>query len=353
MATLSEKNTHHSTKTTNKDIMNLTEFKCKVFKNNELEKFNFENIELLEPNKIKANKFFEFIPIKYKLSNLITCDKLLVETPYLFCPFGATCFKTDNQPGNYSLSLSVESNGDAVNNIFAHFVKKFDEFILQTIAQRKQILNLLNVKLRNKKTNKKKKEEEIIEDLESHKYSFLLKESPNGASNYPPLLKAKFVKNQKTDEYSTYCLINNQYITFTDENIELIFKKCLTLKAVLHFSHIWIVNGRFGVCVKLLETKIQLSQKFVPSLQNQNNDENENYNLFSGNMICENEKKMNESKKNKLQEKENKQKPEPEIEQESGSDHDETKEQNQHQNQDENNDMDEESEEEYEEEDIE
>lgn len=193
----------------------------------------------------------------------------------MFSPFGASCFKKEEtiaagNPLNYIVQLSLDDK-DPKTNILRNFLSELDNYMCQQVSQNKDWLSVLNVRVRNRKTNKLKTQEEIQEDLENNRYFSLVKDT--GDSDYPPLLKTKMSKNNKTGTFETACTIDNQFIDITDDNIEELFHKCLKLKAVILISHIWIVNGRFGLTVKLMIAKLYPSQKFTPIILPESDDD--------------------------------------------------------------------------------
>ena len=240
-------------------------------------KLDIKNVILPEIKKQKSKKNFTYLPIRYKNADN-EIQKLYIQTPRMFSPGGAQCFKKEEvlasgQELKYSISLSLDSKNDKIN-IFTSFLTDLDSYICNYVADNKEWLSVLNVRLKNKRDNKPKTKDDILDDIENNKYNAIVKEPNNDI--YDPLLRVKFAK--KNGKYQSLCNIGLDLIEVTDDNIETLFHKALRITSVIHVSHLWVVNGRFGVTIKLMTGKVYPKNTYKSKPIQESDDENDNEN---------------------------------------------------------------------------
>ncbi len=190
---------------------------------------------------------------------------LYIQCPTMKAPFGANCYKKDEtlKAGgtlNYNLCCSL-NNDDANIKKFSSFLNALDEKIIEFVVENKALWKMLNIKLRNRK-NIQKTPKELRNEIEDNKYSPIVKVRYD--SDFPPLMRAKFNRLRKSNALDVTAYIGEKQLDITDDNIEDIFQKSLRVKPVIQVQRIWFINGRFGVSVKLLTTRIYENQFFRP-----------------------------------------------------------------------------------------
>lgn len=229
-----------------------------------------------------------FIPIRSKNK-----QSIVIQTPKMFAPFGAGCYKkaeviAAGKVPRYDVQLSLDASNVKIQKL-GNYLMQIDNKVCRAVSQDESLLQLLNVKRTNKKTGKPKTLEEIQDDLENNKYTPLVRIKPD--SKYPPLFKIAISRDTKTQSIATFFEIGNKSVELNDDNIDVIFHKCMPCKCVFIISHIWILSNRFGVSLKLKRCKIfpqdQNTYGFIPEddedgSNNNENNENENENENNG-----------------------------------------------------------------------
>lgn len=245
--------------------------------------------------------FNNYVPIRYGSEQEILC----IQTPELFAPFGVTWYErgggnnndtdknitTDNNcnlysseqqlPTTYQLSFSLDTSNPKTK-VLHDFFRDVDSLIISKFAQNKFLLKKLGIKLKHKKTQQLKTEQEIQDELENFYYTPIIKDGklkPDQIDYYPPLFSAKIMKNKYDNEIQTFCEKNGETVCLKDDNIKNIITKFSTCRCIIQISHIWTVNGRFGVSLQLKRCKVFEQQntrddtyQFLPDNDNDNND---------------------------------------------------------------------------------
>lgn len=235
---------------------------------------NADNV-VINMNEIQKTTHMHSIPIRY--NNNGNKQALLIQTPKMFAPFGASCFqKTEllasGKFPKYDICLSLNISDDRILQL-SNFLSHLDSKICNLLAQNPQILDLMNVKRQTKKTGKIKTIDQIQEDIENNKYTPMIREGsakPNSPNEFfPSLFKVKMDRERKNHRIVTFCQYGKEFVELTDKNIETYFKKGSFCKSVVHLSHIWIVNGRCGVSAKLMRCRLYPEEKptynFIPT----------------------------------------------------------------------------------------
>jgi len=214
-----------------------------------------KRVQLVELKKPKSAGAV-YVPIRYKLENG-SYDKLYVQTPKMWTPFGAQCFKKEEVIASgklpkFTVQVSLDDKDDAKIGVLRKFFEELDEKICETISQSKVWLDLLGVKTTNKK-NKKKTEEELYNEVEG-KYTPIIPEvkPAKDGKMYPPSLKVKVMTDFKTGDITTKCSSRKKFVDLTYDNIEEVLAKFTTLKMLISVSHLWVISGRVGVALKLV-----------------------------------------------------------------------------------------------------
>ena len=209
---------------------------------------SLENVVFSDLKKQGKGGYISFI--NYKQDGKST--RLVLQTPKMFAPFGASTFKKDGKPDQipkYNVRLTLDTKDKKIKSLKT-LLQGLDQLCLKKAATSKDWLKQLSYK------NKKKKGVEgIMEDLEDNKYTTLVKESNN--EKYPDAMNTKVPIDWKnsTPGLQLYGKNKNK-LDLTFENIEQLLPKLSEIKALVQISHVWFVSGKFGITMKLLQSVV-------------------------------------------------------------------------------------------------
>jgi hypothetical protein len=176
-------------------------------------------------------------------------QKLIIQTPKMFAPFGASTFKQDGKPDQmpkYDVQMSLDTKDKRIKAL-KEFLESLDELVCKHAASNKNWLKTLAYK-----NKKKKSKDEVAEDLEDNKYTSIYKEPRD--EKYPGTFKAKIPIDYKTQKPATQLYSKNkQKLELTFDNIEQLLPKLSEIKGLIQISHVWFVSGKFGVVIKMLQ----------------------------------------------------------------------------------------------------
>jgi len=209
------------------------------------EQVSLENVVFSDLKKQGKGGHLSFI--NYKDGDKST--RLIIQTPKMFSPFGASTFKKDGKPDinpKYTVQLSLDTTNKKIKTLKT-LLAGLDKLCLKTASKDKNWLKQLSYK--NKKG---KKSSGIMEDLEDNKYTTLVKESRN--EKYPDTVAPKVPIDWKTSSPALQLYGKNKNkLDVTYENIEQLLPKFAEVKALLQISHVWFVSGKFGITIKILQ----------------------------------------------------------------------------------------------------
>lgn len=223
-------------------------------------KLNINNVKIKTMSTYPKKNKPIFLQIRYDN------EQLLIETPKMFAPFGASCYNKQEiidsgKYPNYDISLSLNLMDSKIQQLH-DFFRELDSHVCKTIAENDQLLQLLNVKTINKKTKQKKSLDDIEEILEG-KYTPIIREgkAKEDGTTFPPLFKCKTRRDNKSHKIETYCQVHKDFVQFDDDNIQTVFHAAIECRCIILVSHIWIIGGRFGVSLKLMRCKLYPRQQ--------------------------------------------------------------------------------------------
>ena len=210
------------------------------------ETLNTSNVVFSELKKMgKGGAMMSYV--NYKVDG--KSQKLVIQTPKMFAPFGASTFKQDGKPDQmpkYDVQLSLDTKDKKIKAL-KEFLEGLDELVCKHAASNKEWLKQLAYKNKKKKTV-----DEVAEDLEDNKYTPIFK-APRD-EKYPGTFKAKVPVDWKTQQPAVQLYgRNKQKLELTFDNIEQLLPKLLEIKALVQISHVWFVSGKFGIVVKMLQ----------------------------------------------------------------------------------------------------
>ena len=209
------------------------------------EQVSLENITFSDLKKQGKGGHISFINLKDGDKS----NRLVLQTPKMFCPFGASTFQKDGKPDQcpkYNVQLSLDEQIKGVKALKT-LLAGIDKLICKHAAKNKTWLKQLSYK--NKKN---KKSSQVAEDLEDNKYTPLVKESKN--EKYPDSMNTKVPIDWKTSSPALQLYGKNKdKLDVSFENIEKLLPKFAEIKALVQISHVWFVSGKFGITMKLLQ----------------------------------------------------------------------------------------------------
>lgn len=168
-------------------------------------------------------------------------QRLIVQFPKMFAPFGATCFTKDvsaDQLLKYNLLLSLDENLKEVTDL-KNFLLELDELVCEQALSNKEWKEQLSNKVKSK----------IMAEAF---YSPVVKKS---TTSYPDntVLKVPIDWKEKQPALQLYGK-NKDKLDVTFDNIEQLLPKFSELKCLVQISHVWFVSKKFGVTLKLLQS---------------------------------------------------------------------------------------------------
>ena len=178
-------------------------------------------------------------------------QRLIIQIPKMFSPFGASAYKKEEAIKNgqlpkYNVGLSLDTTDKKIKAL-KDFLQELDQLTCKTAAGNKEWLKQLQYK-----NKKKKSKDEVAEDLEDNKYKPVVRESKN--EKYPDTFNTKVPIDWKSSQPALQ-LYNKQKqkLDVTFDNIEELLPKLSELKGLIQISHVWFVGQGFGVTIKLLQ----------------------------------------------------------------------------------------------------
>ena len=201
-----------------------------------------------------------YLSVKYK-NDKRPDTKLLFETPRIFAPFGANCYKQADAPikqyPDYNVCLSLDPSDPRICKIES-FLRGLDKYVCEYVSKHPKLLQAIGIRPSDIQKNPHN-----IANLIESRYVPIVKEGrqKEDGTYFPSMFKCKTFRDHKSHKIETFCEVDKTYPQFTDYNIEEIFHQSMTCRCVILVSHVWIVSRRFGVSLKLMRCKLYPSSK--------------------------------------------------------------------------------------------
>ena len=214
------------------------------------------NLKQIQFSEIKKNKRGGATSyLRYDNPKIGKQHTIYLQTPKMYCPFGASAFKQkdSNEAARYSLNLSFRGSNENSNVKELHdkFVN-LDEYLLEQVMKNKEWINVLNLK------GKK-----VSVDSLAFIHSPMIRSNKNAKDNteYPPNLNVKLPTKYESNEFITEIFDKNKKKLNVDfNNIEEIIPPRCEVRALLHVSAVWFVGGKFGITVRASQLVVYPSE---------------------------------------------------------------------------------------------
>jgi len=202
--------------------------------------FDLNNITYSDVKQTKMGGYN--IYLQYKTPGMSNGHNIFVQTPKMFCPFGASSYKkTDStEMPRYNLNLSFKKTDQDLLN-FQDKISSLDDMVLEKILNDPKLLSLLNVK--GKKVSK-----EGLRFLQIP----TVKLPKDDTKDYPANLSVKIPTKYDTGAFVTefYDSKTRERMEVNHDNIESLVPKKVEVKCLLRFASIWFVGGKFGIALR-------------------------------------------------------------------------------------------------------
>lgn len=214
---------------------------------------NLKNVQFVEIKKNKRGGATSYI--RYDNKRINKSHTIYLQTPKMYCPFGASAFKKEdsNEAPRYSLNLSFRDQDTNTNikDLRSKF-ENLDDFLLAEVMKNKEWMNVLN--LAGKK---------VTVDSLAFIHSPMIRTGKNSkdGTEYPSNLNVKLPAKFDSNEFITEVFDKNkQKQSVTYENIETIIPPRCEVRALLHVSAVWFVGGKFGITVRASQLVVYPSE---------------------------------------------------------------------------------------------
>lgn len=203
-------------------------------------------------------------------------EKIYIQTPKMYCPFGVS-----NYNGNYSISLSCASNGKNKDiEQFEELMNKLDDCIIEEIIENKEWIDCLNISQKHKNNGNKDILKNLVEGFYSSNLKYSGKKDKNG-NEYPPLLKIKLPKYKDGNYVTTiWSKSGKETDKLTDENIMDRIPKGSHVRVLFQVQTVWFSSGtKCGVSFNAVQMKVYTKKnenKCLMVNEDSESDENEN-----------------------------------------------------------------------------
>jgi len=202
--------------------------------------FDLNNITYSDVKQTKMGGYN--IYLQYKTPGMSNGHNVYVQTPKMFCPFGASSYKkTDsNELPRYNLNLSFKKTEQDLMN-FQEKITALDDMVLEKVLNDPKLLSLLNIK--GKKVSK-----EGLRFLQVP----TVKLPKDDTKDYPANLSVKIPTKYDTGAFVTefYDSKSRERMDVNHDNIESLVPKKVEVKCLLRFASIWFVGGKFGIALR-------------------------------------------------------------------------------------------------------
>ena len=206
-----------------------------------------KNVEFSDLKKGVKGGMTSYINIK-NVSNGKT-ERLILQLPKLFAPFGSNYFNPENksfeeQMPKYNVSLALNEDVKGVKEL-KDFLKKLDKAVCKKALKNKDWKKQLDKGM----------------DEKGLKYAYKPTVKPSTNEKYPDSLNPKVPVdwNNKTPALQLFSK-NREKLELTFDNIEQLLPKLCEMKGIIQICSVWFVSKKFGVTIKLLQGMVYLRE---------------------------------------------------------------------------------------------
>ena len=215
--------------------------------------FDLANITYSDVKQTKMGGYN--IYLQYKTPGMSNGHNIYVQTPKMFCPFGASSYKKidSNELPRYNLNLSFKKTEQDLMN-FQEKISALDDMVLEKVLNDPKLLSLLNIK--GKKVSK-----EGLRFLQVP----TVKLPKDDTKDYPANLSVKIPTKYDTGAFITefYDSKTRERMEVDHDNIESLVPKKVEVKCLLRFASIWFVGGKFGIALRGEQVVVYPSKSLV------------------------------------------------------------------------------------------
>ncbi|SVA66166.1 uncharacterized protein METZ01_LOCUS119020 [marine metagenome] len=215
--------------------------------------FDLANITYSDVKQTKMGGYN--IYLQYKTPGMSNGHNIYVQTPKMFCPFGASSYKKidSNELPRYNLNLSFKKTEQDLLN-FQEKISNLDDMVLEKVLNDPKLLSLLNIK--GKKVSK-----EGLRFLQVP----TVKLPKDDTKDYPANLSVKIPTKYDTGAFITefYDSKTRERMEVDHDNIESLVPKKVEVKCLLRFASIWFVGGKFGIALRGEQVVVYPSKSLV------------------------------------------------------------------------------------------
>ena len=215
--------------------------------------FDLNNITYSDVKQTKMGGYN--IYLQYKTPGMSNGHNIYVQTPKMFCPFGASSYKKidSNELPRYNLNLSFKKTEQDLLN-FQEKISNLDDMVLEKVLNDPKLLSLLNIK--GKKVSK-----EGLRFLQVP----TVKLPKDDTKDYPANLSVKIPTKYDTGAFITefYDSKTRERMEVDHDNIESLVPKKVEVKCLLRFASIWFVGGKFGIALRGEQVVVYPSKSLV------------------------------------------------------------------------------------------
>lgn len=215
--------------------------------------FDLANITYSDVKQTKMGGYN--IYLQYKIPGMSNGHNIYVQTPKMFCPFGASSYKKidSNELPRYNLNLSFKKTEQDLLN-FQEKISALDDMVLEKVLNDPKLLSLLNIK--GKKVSKEALRMVQVPTVKLPK---------DDTKDYPANLSVKIPTKYDTGAFITefYDSKTRERMEVDHDNIESLVPKKVEVKCLLRFASIWFVGGKFGIALRGEQVVVYPSKSLV------------------------------------------------------------------------------------------
>ena len=176
--------------------------------------------------------------LNLKHNNNGNLSNIYIQTPRMFCPFGAISFGKENKKYTINLSFENKNNNPLLEDLYNKF-NELDDIVTNNFLSNPAWLKALDINKYN------------FDEIRSLQ-NCLIKYSKNKENN-PPYLNIK-LNSFNNDKFLTEIFDSKKNkINLTFDNIENTLVPSIYSKALIHIVGMWFLNGRFCITLRALQ----------------------------------------------------------------------------------------------------
>jgi len=206
---------------------------------------------------------------------------LYIQTPKIYCPFGANVYVPDHGRPKYSLSISLrDKDTDTKVKEFADFCEKFDTFMIENTLNDDSFLEQLNV------GKAKSKGKSALEAVVDGFYTPVVKQgkTKNGKT-YPAMINIKLSQYRDGNFVTSLFDKRGKMIgPITEETIKDQIPPQSHVRLVFHVQKVWFSGGtKYGITLNATQLKVYPPKKEQGCMmvhsddEESDNEEEDNY----------------------------------------------------------------------------